>query len=266
MLPKTICIEKRVGQTPLEALDEFRGLHPEFVGVPLAYAGRLDPMASGKLLVLVGEECKQQELYRGLDKEYEVEVLLGFGSDTGDVLGIVNGDGQGVLPEEKALRQTLRKEIGCHERPYPAYSSKTVDGVPLFYRSLEGTLPNVLPTHIERVYRIELLSVLPLSKTELEERVREKLALAPTSNEPSKALGADFRIDAVRNSWNEALSRHEGGVTVVTLRVTAGSGTYMRALAERIGSALSVRGLAFSIHRTKMGRYTPALHWWRKRY
>jgi tRNA U55 pseudouridine synthase TruB len=40
------------------------------------------PMASGKLLVLLGEECKHQENYHSLDKEYEFSVLLGIGSDT----------------------------------------------------------------------------------------------------------------------------------------------------------------------------------------
>jgi tRNA U55 pseudouridine synthase TruB len=81
-------IEKNVGVTPLQAIETFRKEKPELKDLPLTYAGRLDPMAGGKLLVLIGDECKRREKYDGLDKEYEFEVLLGFASDSGDVLGL----------------------------------------------------------------------------------------------------------------------------------------------------------------------------------
>ncbi len=80
-------LEKKVGETPLSCAEAWRAAHQELAGVPLAYAGRLDPMASGKLLVLVGEECKNQTAYHGLDKAYNFSVLFGIESDTQDVLG-----------------------------------------------------------------------------------------------------------------------------------------------------------------------------------
>ncbi|MBU2330236.1 hypothetical protein KKG57_02105, partial [Patescibacteria group bacterium] len=86
-MKKYVVLEKPVGQTPLEALRLFQERSPIYKDVPLSYAGRLDPMASGKLLVLIGEECKKQKKYHGLDKEYVIEVLLDIGTDTGDVLG-----------------------------------------------------------------------------------------------------------------------------------------------------------------------------------
>ena len=69
-LPKTTTINKKVGETPLQALDALRVRDARFKDVKLAYAGRLDPMAEGKLLVVVGEQCKRHHLYLGLDKEY----------------------------------------------------------------------------------------------------------------------------------------------------------------------------------------------------
>ena len=56
-MKKFVTLEKAVGETPLSALERHRGEHPELLGIPMAYAGRLDPMASGKLLVLIGDEC-----------------------------------------------------------------------------------------------------------------------------------------------------------------------------------------------------------------
>jgi tRNA U55 pseudouridine synthase TruB len=104
-LPKFIVLEKSVGETPLSCAEEYRALHPELAGVSMAYAGRLDPMASGKLLVLLGEECKNQTSYHGLDKEYEFSVLFGVGSDSHDVLGRLSTESitQTTLPPNCAL-------------------------------------------------------------------------------------------------------------------------------------------------------------------
>ena len=87
LMKKYITLDKAVGETPLSCAEDYRAKHKELEGVAMAYAGRLDPMASGKLLILLGEECKNQTNYHGLDKEYEFSVLLGIGSDTHDVLG-----------------------------------------------------------------------------------------------------------------------------------------------------------------------------------
>lgn len=80
-------LEKTVGETPLSCAERWRSAAGVAASVPLAYAGRLDPMASGKLLILIGDECKNQTNYHGLDKAYDFSVLLGIGSDTHDVLG-----------------------------------------------------------------------------------------------------------------------------------------------------------------------------------
>ena len=50
--------------------------------------GRLDPLAEGVLLILIGDECKNKEKYLGLDKEYEVAIIFGISTDTGDALGL----------------------------------------------------------------------------------------------------------------------------------------------------------------------------------
>ena len=86
-LPPYVILDKSVGQTPLACLEEWRRAAGVAVSVPLTYAGRLDPMASGKLLILIGEECKQKDSYLNLDKVYNFSALLGIESDTHDVLG-----------------------------------------------------------------------------------------------------------------------------------------------------------------------------------
>ncbi len=256
-------LEKEVGETPLEAIQKWKQTSPIHQDVPVAYAGRLDPMASGKLLILIGEECKKQTEYTGLDKEYVVEVLLDISSDTGDVLGIPTGS-----PTTASLADingALSKEIGTHLRKYPAYSSKTVNGKPLFLHALEGKLGTIqIPEHPESIYKIKLLGTHTLTTPELKERVEGMLAKAPVSDEPSKVLGADFRIKEVLAGWNSIWS--DAPYTVLKLSVTCGTGTYMRTLADRIGGSLGSRGLALSIHRTRIGKFSKLLGFFWKEY
>lgn len=259
-LRKKKVLEKRIGETPLQTIERCKATHPRYRGVPATYAGRLDPMASGKLIVLFGEECKKKEKYIGLDKQYDVEVLLGIGSDTGDILGIVSpGSPVASFPTEE-IQNILEKEIGTFERAYPPYSSKTVDGKPLFLYALEGTLNTItIPTHRETIYDIRLLEQSTIRTSELSTHIKNTLSVAPVSDEASKVLGADFRIEEVKKSWSGVCAL-DTTFLILKLRVTCGSGAYMRTLAERIGASLGTSGLALSIHRRHVGKKNL---WWR---
>ncbi len=265
-----VVLEKPVGQTPLEAIDAWKAAHPAYAALPATYAGRLDPMASGALLVLLGEECKRREEYLGLDKEYEIEVVLGLSTDTGDALGLARSASEGARPSLEDSKEALSGCVGAHTVPYPAFSSKTVAGKPLFMHALEGSLGSLeIPTHEETVYRISLEAQEALSKDALYARIAATLRVVPRSDEPSKGAGADFRQGEIRERWRQwhetAGSR---SFLVLRLRVVCASGTYMRTLAARLARALGTDGFALSIRRTKIGRYVPLgpFGFWRKHY
>ena len=84
-----ILINKPISLTPLQAIRRLQSLHPELEGEKIGYAGRLDPMAEGLLLLLVSDENKKRKEYERLPKTYEFEVLLGIETDSYDVLGII---------------------------------------------------------------------------------------------------------------------------------------------------------------------------------
>lgn len=256
-MKRYVVVNKAIGETPLSALKAWKERHPMYRTIPATYAGRLDPMASGKLLVLLGDECKRKEHYTGLDKEYVVEVLLDIDTDTGDLLGLPTYAQMETTPDTGAIQTALKSVCGAHTVPYPVFSSKTVQGKPLFQYALEGTLDTIsIPTHVERVYAITLENSYRISTEELQQRIATLLSKAPRALEPSYALGADFRQDEVRTVWESVLqSAPHREFTVLTLRVACGSGTYMRTLASRLGVALQTSALALSIHRSKIGRY-----------
>ena len=78
---------KRAGETPLQAMEALRARDPALAGVPMVYAGRLDPMAEGVLLVLAGDDRHALPEHLRHDKRYRASFLFGVGSDTGDGLG-----------------------------------------------------------------------------------------------------------------------------------------------------------------------------------
>ena len=157
-IPRYVLLEKAVGQTPLECLELWRKDKPEFKKTPLAYAGRLDPMASGLLLVLIGDECKNQTNYHHLDKEYEFEILFGTHSDSGDVLGIVSEADKKIVTESE-IKNILPEFIGDMEVPYPIFSSKTVQGKPLHTWTMENRLHEItIPTRKSEIFELELLN------------------------------------------------------------------------------------------------------------
>ncbi len=255
-LPRHLSISKRLGETPLEAAERLRAVHGIPPNIPLAYAGRLDPMATGQLLILVGDECKVQERYHSLDKEYQFEVLLGISSDTHDVLGITKANTP-IKPSAREIHSVLKKLTGTITLPYPHFSSKTVKGKPLHTWTLEGRLDEIdIPTKTSKIYALKLCHIRTITTPELVRSVKEKIASIPEVTDPKKALGADFRRTDVLASWDTILKeRRDDTYTTLSLTCTASSGTYMRTLASVIGEKLGTQALALSIHRSRIGKY-----------
>lgn len=241
MSESVVTIYKNLGETPLEALERFRAEQvalgrAELDQVPMTYAGRLDPMAEGKLLILIGEECKQKERYLGLDKVYEVEVLFGVETDTYDILGLVEHTKLPIQPD------SFSKYIGKFAQEYPPYSSKTVDGKQLHTLARSGELPDELPTKEVEIYSIEELERREISAQDLLKLIQQRIAL----------VTGDFRQTEILERWNEALSHSPQTFPVIKLKVSCSSGTYMRSLAHRIGKDTGSGACALSIKRTEI--------------
>ena len=255
-IPRYVFLEKEVGETPLERLEKWREENPQAKDLPLAYAGRLDPLASGLLLILVGEECKKQTLYHNLDKEYEFEVLFGLFSDSGDVLGLIQKDGE-ENPDLNLIKEKIKNLIGTMKVPYPIFSSKTVQGKPLHTWAMEGRLGEItIPDRESEIYQLEVISHKNLTSAEVYKQAQTKINSILPVTDLRKALGNDFRRAEVRESWLDFLKENPTNTFLtVKFRCLCSSGTYMRTLADIIAKNLSSRGLAFSIHRTKVGHF-----------
>lgn len=263
-------IHKEVGETPLQAIENSREEHGISAGVPMAYAGRLDPMAEGKLLVLTGEKCKDIKKYWNLDKEYKISVVLGVSSDSHDVLGRLSYTSAPVKPSEtEELQNTLEKFVGTYSWPYPVLSSKPVKGKPLFQWFLEDRLDEIeIPQSTGTIFNIALTNVRTITPRELKKRTLEKIHALAIVTDESKRLGRDFRRHEVIDSWNTWYKTDAQPLQVLDITCTASSGTYMRTLADELGKRLGTGALALEINRTEVGKFVQfgPFGFWRKKY
>jgi tRNA pseudouridine55 synthase len=248
-LQNVISFYKNQGETPLEALDRLRIEQPEYKDARLTYAGRLDPMAEGLLLIIADEAILEKEKYLYLDKEYVVEVLFGFETDTYDLLGLVTGNNaaDGLL---ESFENALPSFVGSFQQKYPAYSSKPVDGKSLFTHAREGTLDDIeVPSREVTIYSISLESQRSISAQELLKIIEDRI----------NTVHGDFRQGDIIKKWHEVLKEPQESSKsffIDTIKVSCSSGTYMRTLAHELGKKIGQSALAFSIIRTKVGEYS----------
>lgn len=239
---------KRLGETPLERLERLRREHRAYAQEVLSYAGRLDPMAEGVLLALVGSENKVRDRYLELPKEYVVDILFGYATDSYDILGKVvkEGDPSGV--SKRRVRLELKEFRGPIVQEYPPFSSKSLEGKSLFeWARSTAREVLVLPRKKTVVYDLELLDMY---------RVKERLLASYISTSVGRVEG-DFRQEEILRLWGRTLTSE--GVRefpCARIRVSCGSGTYMRSIANTLGERMGVPALALHILRTKVGEYS----------
>ena len=69
----------------------------------VAFAGRLDPLAFGKIRLLTGEDIKKKDVEQSHDKIYSYYVIHGFQTDTYDILGLITNNNTNGTVECQSL-------------------------------------------------------------------------------------------------------------------------------------------------------------------
>ncbi|MEK9201429.1 MAG: hypothetical protein AAB944_00495, partial [Patescibacteria group bacterium] len=204
MSPKQgiINLYKHVGETPIERIFRLKKESPSYADAILSYVGRLDPMAEGVLLVVIGEENKNREKYLSFSKEYVAEILWGFETDSYDLLGIVEKSiALDVTHEfELKIEKEVSKLLGHMEQAYPPYSSKTVEGKALWQWAREGKISEIsIPTKEINIESVFVISHNSIRGGVLKETIEAKIA---------KAKG-DFRQKEILGRWQKVLKGRE---------------------------------------------------------
>ena len=245
MLPLVFPIYKPLGLTPLQTLDKLRVQYTELEKETLAYAGRLDPMAEGLLLVLRGDACKERDKYQRLPKTYEIEVLFGVSTDTYDTLGLITSFSPEKTPliNDTIVKSLLAPRLGKQIQEYPPFSAAKINGKPLYFWARHGKEVTP-PTREVEIYSLDHISTTSRTSQALLTSIEKRIQL----------VFGDFRQDEILQTWKQYLST-DYTFPCITLIAECSSGTYMRSLAHQLGHALNSSAIAYSIKRTRIGEF-----------
>ncbi len=249
-MKKIINVYKPIGLTPLQLITKLRSIYPEYKDIKIGFAGRLDPLAHGVMLLMLGEETKKRDKYLGLPKEYEFEVLLGISTDTYDALGILQNLIYKPIPGklEELISNFIKSKIGKQNQLYPPYSSKEVNGKPLFQWARKNKLGEIkIPEREIDIFDFELLDISAVPTDEIHKRIIGNI----------NSVDGDFRQDEILKNWNELFKLNKSEkLTLVKFKINCSSGTYVRSLANELGQTVGTGAIALSIFRTKVGKHS----------
>lgn len=233
---------KKRGETPLQALTRLRLEKSDLAKETLSYAGRLDPMAEGTLLVLEGkEENKNRKEFLNKDKEYNAHFLLGISTDTRDVLGVIENVNLKKIDEQK-IRDIVESFVNIKEQVYPWYSSKTVNGIPLFEYARAKNFNIERPKKNVQIYSV---SDIEINEVEIKE-------LGEQNIKDIKEVVGDFRQEEIIKKWEILRAGQAKPAQLVLCTLKVSSGTYIRALTEYVEQSLGIPVLLQKLVRTKV--------------
>ena len=215
--------------------------------IKIGYAGRLDPMASGVLLLMLGQTCKQRDHYQNFSKSYTFDVLLGVSTASLDPLSTEIEISQPEIELDQINLKDIAGEILRLESiSYPKYSSKAVDGIPLHTLSRSGVEIEELPKKDINVTDFKILSVENVS---LGESIQPLLSYIPN-------IEGHFNQKESVELWKDTIKSNEGSsFTKLHCEISSSTGTYVRSVAQEIGRLLGTDAIALNIHRTRVGSF-----------
>jgi len=249
MRNKTFTYNKLEGESWKTAMERARielNISPD---AKLSILGRLDEMAEGLILIGIDVSEEEKKEFIGLEKEYEWSLLLGTTTDTYDALGIVESvwdleDSPQNLRGREDFEGTCINVIGKFVLPYPAFSSKNIDGVAMWEHARSGSGVDT-PNREMEIISHELLGTKNVTSKDLLSEIIERV----------QKVEGDFRQKEIIEAWQKALA-HNCNLIEVKFRTRVSSGTYIRAIAHDWGQKFGCGAIALKIKRTKIGTYS----------
>jgi tRNA pseudouridine55 synthase len=220
-----LIVDKPEGPTSHDVVGRMRRiLRTRAVG----HAGTLDPLATGVLVLGVGEGTKLLAHLTGADKSYVATLRLGEQTDTLDSQGQVVS----TLPVPALTRAEVEQAalafVGALRQRVPEISAVKVDGERLYARARRGETV-VAPERDVTVHELEILRV-ELPVIELRVRCSKGFYVRALARDLALALGTLAHLTALRRT-------HSGSFSLAD----AADGSWLRADPEQAAEALRAR-------------------------
>jgi tRNA pseudouridine(55) synthase len=239
-------ILKSAGKTMNQLIEEYKKTCHSSI-TKICYAGRLDPMARGDVLLLFNDECKQGEKYNMMNKTYSFKIILGLQTDSDDPMGIIqnisNISSLDTLINLK-IKVNNNINIGQFRQKFHIYSSKCVNGLPLWHyaKNKINISDEDIPSHLVTIYNY---------KTEILEQY-DYLSWKDTIINQIKTIDTkcDFNQEHIINQWNQFNKFDKLYAIPVILDVS--SGFYVRQFVRDLSDLIGIPLLTYDINRIRL--------------
>ena len=123
----------------------------------IGHTGTLDPIATGVLVLCIGNCLKLSELLTSEKKEYVAKIKLGIETDTLDITGNVTYKKEITKITKDDIINCLKHFTGTIKQEVPKYSAIKVNGKKL-YEYARNNIEVELPIKEVNIYNLELIS------------------------------------------------------------------------------------------------------------
>lgn len=155
-----LLVDKPLAWTSFDVVNYVRKIIAEVENKPtnqikVGHSGTLDPLATGLLILLIGNYTKRASELIKLDKTYFATMMLGENSTTGDT----EGDKSTVSdrqPTTEEIARALNKHKGVILQKPPAFSALKVNGQRAYALARKGKTVD-LPARSVSIYKNELI-------------------------------------------------------------------------------------------------------------
>ncbi len=230
-----LLIDKPLGWTSFDVANKVRYALSRRLGIKkykTGHAGTLDPLATGLLILCVGDYTKKIDSIQALEKEYTGVITFGATTPSFDREKAVDATFPVDHLTDALLQEVKARFVGDIVQIPPVFSAVKVDGRRLYKNARTGEEVE-LP---ERPVRIESLEIGPL---------RPVPAVAPQEPAVISKKGAPIMLHP---DYADGMQ--------VDFRVVCSKGTYIRSLAKDIGEAAGSGAYLSSLRRMGTGGFS----------
>lgn len=223
MLNGWITLDKPLGMSSAFAVDKVKKqLRTITKNFKIGHAGTLDPLASGVLVLAVGEATKLIQFAMDAPKEYIFTATWGEERDTDDGEGLAVATSE-TRPTTEEIEALLPRFTGPIQQVPPPFSAIKVGGQRSYDRARAGEAVEL------KARDVTIFSLFRAQSRDL----------PPADGDPSAALRS------AQDKVNETI-----------FLTHCSKGTYIRSLARDMGRELGCYGYVSMLRRTRVGKLT----------
>jgi tRNA pseudouridine(55) synthase len=228
---------KEAGHTMIQTMDKFK--KENNINQKVCYCGRLDPMARGLVLLLVGDECKNMDKHLYYNKEYEFEIIFGLSTDTDDPMGYITSVKYFDEKEINYYCDKIKEYIEPKKitQNFHKYSSKRINGKPIWEHTQKKICIEI-PSHQVEIFNVKYSPIKIYNFNEWRENIINTINKIDKKN--------NFRQDLIINNYG---SLDFSKIYALPIKIKVSSGFYVRQLVADIKNNLDIEILTYDINR-----------------